>query len=162
MVDTWQSRELPILNAIPGLEETTTRAVSMDALAMATAHEVDYDSLQRGLKALHDGGYVTGQRINRDASHPIIHIEGIGLTAPARRAIGQWPASVSQAFIVVLDRAIEREDDEGERSKLERLREIAGKVSQETLTRVLTDVVRSAPDIIDKVTWGLARRYRLD
>ena len=27
MVDTWQSRELPILNAIHGLEETTTRAV---------------------------------------------------------------------------------------------------------------------------------------
>jgi hypothetical protein len=109
------------------------------------------DSFQRGLKALHEGGYVTGQRINRDAAHPIHHLEGIGLTSDARRAIGQWPASVNQAFVLVLERAIEREDDDEERSKLERLKEIAGNVSQETLTRLLTDFARSAPDIVDKV-----------
>ncbi|HEX6328240.1 MAG TPA: hypothetical protein VFZ72_16865 [Jiangellaceae bacterium] len=70
---------------------------------------------------------------------------GLRLTGQGRRAIGQWPAEGNEAvdaFLARIEQAIERSDDDVERSGLRRLldasRVFARDVSVEVAAAVLT------------------------
>ena len=120
---TWDDRELPILRAIHGLEESTSTAIRQAQLCEASG--LDSDPFQRGLKALHEGGYVTGRKLNPSqySDYRLYHLEGIGLTEKARQAIGQWPSDSMTRLIEVLSARISETADPDARSSLEKLRD---------------------------------------
>jgi hypothetical protein len=90
---------------------------------LAKATELDGDTLQRGLKALHEGGYITGTRMSGHIQYRLYYLQNIGLTAAARRAIGQWPSDSLDRLVEVLDDRLAAATDPDERSRLQRLRE---------------------------------------
>jgi hypothetical protein len=120
-VYTWDARELPILRHIHGLEESLARPIMFADLASSS--ELDADTLQRGLKALHEGGYVTGIRMSGHSEYRIYYLQNIGLTTAARRAVGQWPSDSLERLVEVLNQRLNATDDPDEKSRLERLRD---------------------------------------
>ena len=134
----WEERELPILDAIAGVEDDQGEKVErIDTI-------VDLTGLERrdvalGLRALLDAGYVDAI----DASSPIVGDEGaeflnIGLLERGRRVIGQWPSEDAGDDLLELIR--ERADNattEEERSRLRRLFDAGKAVGGKTLTEIV-------------------------
>jgi len=134
----WDERELPILEAIAGLEDDSGENVErIDTL-------VDLTGLERGdvvlgLRALVNAGYVDAI----DASGPMVGNEGaefldIGLLERGRRAVGQWPSEdAGDDLLELIRQRAEGAATEEERSRLRRLLEAGKAVGGRTLTEIV-------------------------
>ena len=89
-METWTSRELPVLRAlVEKFEDTDTDGVRVEMLPEATS--LNWADVEKALRALDtaDPPYLEGVRVS-GPSYPIVITK---VTERARRAVGQWPAS---------------------------------------------------------------------
>jgi len=136
---TWESREIPMLEVI-ALDEQQGSGVPLasDVIGMR-AGLADRD-VAVGLRALHEADYVTGAAIHTTGGWSMINVR---LTERGRRAVGQWPSDdLADELIRILDARIERAHDEGERSRLKKLRDAALDVGRGLLSDALFEVAR--------------------
>ncbi|PZS10836.1 MAG: hypothetical protein DLM55_03340 [Acidimicrobiales bacterium] len=121
MESTWNSRDLPVLDAIVSINDATRRDVNSSELEQATG--LDEDDIQRALTALGDT-YL--RRVLR-------------VTDEARRAVGMWP---KQELVGAIDRLIAETQDPTQKSKLQRFRdavlELGTKLASEVIVKLVT------------------------
>ncbi len=138
-METWTTRELPVLRAlVEKFEDVETDGVPIEALPAATG--LDDIDVQRALWSLHtaDPPYLLGTGV-AELPYPIVITE---VTERARRAVGQWPASdvAADAILAALSDAAEQEPDEEKRSGLRSAAAFLGGTGKEVLYRVITQV----------------------
>ena len=139
-VRTWETIELPILEAVVGMEDAV-RSVTVANIAEASGLSTTHVS--HGLRRLADGGYVTGRRIHGTGLP--FELIGVRATELARRATGQWPAADPYAeLMLALELRIDATADLEARGKLERLRDAVAGVGRDVITGVLTALATSA------------------
>ena len=84
---TWHARDLPILEAVAAAEEADA-AIDSDGLATATG--LSETAVARGLAALLDGDYISGDDESSQTT-PFALLD-VRLRERGRRAVGQWPS----------------------------------------------------------------------
>jgi hypothetical protein len=108
----------------------------VEILDMANQIGIDLDDVKLGLRGLADAGYIRFEEIaaNRILIEPALLERG-------RREIGQWPADASYAaFIAALENQI-AEASGPERTRLDKLLDVAVDVGSTVISKVLRDVV---------------------
>jgi hypothetical protein len=139
-METWTSRELPILRALVArLDDPDVRNASPEQLAAVTG--LSPDAISRALTALAEAEppYFTGAKSwGERYPNPIFRV-----TERGRRAAGQWPASDSaaDAIIAALESAAEIEPDGDKKSALGRTAAFLAGAGREVFYRVVTGVV---------------------
>jgi hypothetical protein len=140
---TWNSIEVPPLLAVRSGELSTDRSMFIADDAARGAGIDDISLATRRMRALAEDGYVAFDDDGGLVAGPGFYI-GLRLTGQGRRAIGQWPAEGNEAvdaFLARIEQAIERSDDDVERSGLRLVdasRVFARDVSVEVAAAVLT------------------------
>ena len=133
--ETWNERELPILEAIAALEEELIRRHDLTDDLLQERTGLDGRTVERALRSLEYAGYLTGTDASSMSGFGMMSIE---LRGPGRRAIGQWPSTdPADAFVRALDRMLATEADPDERSRLQRLRDAAADVTKQVLSGAL-------------------------
>lgn len=109
--DTWTTVEKPVLEAIASLEEEFDHR-AIDDVRVQERSGLDAVTVRRSLRKLAQADYLAGHEVETFDEWTMM---GIQLTAPARRAVGQWPSSDPvESFLQILDRLIEAEPDPAE------------------------------------------------
>lgn len=115
MVDTWESRDLPVLRAAVELYDEKGRPPRATDLERATGF--DKDTVQRALRALYSEPFF--EKGVESSGNQIIIVGNP--TSAALRVAGQWPSPEAQLerLVAALQAAADDEDrPEEERSKL--------------------------------------------
>jgi hypothetical protein len=137
----WDEREVPILEAVASFESDGEEDFDQESLAKRAG--VPLDKTIQGIRALIDGGYLSAEIA--EALGGAVYIYRVRLRAEGRRVVNQWPrGDVADEFLELLDSRIATEDDNAERTRLERLRDGAAGVGREVLTSVLSAWIRAA------------------
>lgn len=138
---TWETRELPILEAVAAAEERGEDP----ALAARTAVEGLSDDLY-GLTIanLAQGDYLDAH-LRQSADGTIGVAMVVRLKPNGKRAVRQWPSGdLGEALMGAIQRAIEAEADPERTSRLRRFLEAAGTAGQDVVTQIAIGVVKSA------------------
>ena len=129
---TWETRELPILEAIVAAEDKVPDLWAKD-IAASTGLPIG-DALI-GVRALIEAGYVTGARAYntglRFDNHAIRPLES------GRRATRQWPSDDAYAELLALLEVRIQAATGDDRGRLERLRDALVGVGRDVVTGVL-------------------------
>lgn len=136
---TWEERELILLEAIAKAENEGGE--DPDSYRLPGVTGLDPREVEIGLRALYDADYITGS----DASDwdQTFGLLAIRLLERGRRAVGQWPGDDPyEAFLAVLEQQISGAASGEERSRLERMRDVALSVGRDVLTSVLSGRAR--------------------
>lgn len=88
IVSTWEPRELPILQAIARAEAGNR---SVDLSSIADESGIDRPTVERGVEALSDGRYLTGNDTTTFDGYDLIAIR---LLERGRRAVGSGPQTI--------------------------------------------------------------------
>lgn len=132
-----EDRELRLLEAIARAEEDHAGEPlhSLDS-RLGDATGLPDDEVQLGLRALDEAAYIFGN--NPGINQRIFDLIDIRLLEKGRRTVGQWPPEDQyDAFVAVLDQQIASAPTEEERSRLERMRDVALGMGRDVLTSVL-------------------------
>ena len=116
MGDKWTSVDLPVLKAVDRLLDQHQQ---VDTSMLPSEAGVDLPTVERSIRRLYDGGYLTG--IDATAQTDYFDLTNIRLLAPGLEAVGAWPADSYGALVEQIHGAIEREPDDGRRSRLRAL-----------------------------------------
>jgi len=139
MEDTWVSRDLPVHDAVVRLLENGAFRVSVADVVGETSF--DPKAVDRALTAL-DGPYVTDYTQFATGGIPD-NWYVTGVTADARRMVGQWPtaeslaASLAEAF----SRAADEEKDPKRKSRLRQLASFLGETGKDLAAEVIAKVI---------------------
>jgi hypothetical protein len=138
-VETWTTRELPVLRALVEMLEDPARwMVRIDELPGATG--LSMTEVQQTLRALSTArpAYITAGGAEQDTWPSIVS----EVSERARRAVGQWPASDNAADVLIaaLERAADSEPDEERKSGLRKTAGFLASTGKEVLIRVMTQV----------------------
>ena len=118
MEQTWNSRDLPVLDAVVSLlDESPGDLLLGEAVVERTG--MDRGAVGSALYALSPDYVRLGRKLaEEDSSIDLQVIDGV--TAEARRSVGQWPSgeSLIKQLIAGLDEAAEQETDPERRSRL--------------------------------------------
>ncbi len=139
---TWEERELPLMEVIrKDEEEGPTYGLSSDEVGRRAG--LDPRTAQATLKELHRAGYIRGNDVsNHSTGWGLI---GVMLEEKGRIAVRQWPSDDAyEELIRVLDERLARTEDEGERSRLQRLRDALTEVGRNVVANMIYDVGRVA------------------
>lgn len=97
--------------------------------------------MQLGLRALYEAGYIAGNP--QGMSQRIFDLVEIRLLERGRRVVGQRPPEDQyDAFVAVLEQQIAEAESDEERTRLERMRDVALGVGQDVVASVLSAWVR--------------------
>jgi hypothetical protein len=144
VVDKWNEVALPIL-AYVSRTDFDYEHVTVGELAEAIS--VDVRSVATELRRLLEGGYLGGELaeyVVAPGGEGCWRMVGTRLTEKGSRAVGPWPPDeLYQALVQVLDRQIESAADEGERSKLLRLKGVVRDMGVATMSGVLAELLAS-------------------
>jgi hypothetical protein len=134
---TWQTRELPILEAIAAAEAAGEDINSDD---IPTATGIPQVAVTGGLRALLDAGMIAGARINTFGGFGMLMIR---LREKGRRAVGQWPTGDPVSDLVRLIEARElAAADPLERGRLRALLDAVVDVGKGTASDLLASLIR--------------------
>ena len=135
---TWQARELPILEAVAAAEEADA-AIDSDGLATATG--LSETAVARGLAALLDGDYISGDDESSQTT-PFALLD-VRLRERGRRAVGQWPSEDPfDGLVAVLEARLAEETNAERKGKLGALLDALRGVGRDVAVAVLTDLVK--------------------
>jgi len=113
---TWESRELPVLEAIiRDLDKVPVTEAWPDAADIAVKTGLDLSDVGAALLAL-DGQYLT---LVRNLTLSSWHVTAV--TPGGRRAVGQWPSAESlvEQLAARINEVAEREADQERRGRLQ-------------------------------------------
>ena len=138
---TWEPRELVLLDAIAKAEEEDGEPLhSLNSRLRDRTGLTDQD-VQLGLRALHEAGYIAGTE--QRFSSRVYDLVNIRLLERGRRLVGQWPADDQyREFVAVIEQHIADAATDEDRSRLERIKDVALGVGREVLTSVLSERAR--------------------
>lgn len=141
MDSTWESRDLPVLEAVV---EACDSEVHADPAAIARATGLEYTQVQRALRALnaeHPPLFTARTQANGD-----IYIV-VGATGEARRRVGAWPTPEGLAARILedLNDAAERTTDPEKRTRLREAGKALGNLGQSALAGVISNVLTGNP-----------------
>jgi hypothetical protein len=143
--DTWQVRDLPVLDAaVRYFEDRDRRGSLPQPHHLAPMVGMDVEDVSLALDALRDeyldveigGGGLRNATVKR-------------IYPSARRAVGQWPTpeNLAERILVELQRAAETEQDEEKRSKLRQTATFLGSSGKDLLISILAAVIARSTGI---------------
>ncbi|GAA4923809.1 hypothetical protein [Nesterenkonia rhizosphaerae] len=143
LTPTWESTDLPILEAAIILLESGRPGMPIQLDELLPAVEFDEDIVARSLQKLsHE--HLEIQRIDYSAGTSGFIIRGV--TPKGLRAAGVWPSenAAAGAFLKALDEQIE-EAPEGssKHNALKTIRDSAGRITEGTLTALFSAAVKA-------------------
>jgi hypothetical protein len=126
MEDTWAGRELPVLDAVVRLlDESRSEMLLGQQVVECTG--LDPDDVERAVRALSPDYVILGRQLAEEGGISAQCL--VGVTAEARRVVGQWPTgeSLVDQLASGIAQAAEREaDPEQKRRLLAVARELGG------------------------------------
>lgn len=134
--NTWNKREVPILEALSAAEEAGEHLDDSRDLADITG--LDQKQVSLALEALRDEKYIDGVDVTT-MDDDGLRLRMVKLLGPGRRAVGAWPAEDADfgAFLTLLTERIDATDDEEEKTRLRRFLDAARGVSGQVGTQLL-------------------------
>jgi len=131
---TWETRELPVLQAIRDQEDAGRRIYLSSQLGEALG--LTAEETINTFRGLHEAGYITAAPKALQGPNYV----NPRLLERGRREIGQWPAdNAYDDFLAILQvRILAAPEDE--RDRLERLRDAVIGVGRDVATAVLTEL----------------------
>ena len=138
MESTWETRDLPVLEAAVRLLDEYAESALPDLGDLCEATGLDNDSVHRALAAL-QGEYLAYERGGGDGR--FTHVKSV--TAQARRIVGQWPTpeALVDRLVAALDKAAEQEPNDERRSKLRTVSAALGGAVRDVAVEVAATVV---------------------
>jgi hypothetical protein len=137
MKSTWESRDLPVLDAVVDhFDEHGARGELPTAAYFAERTGLDVAQVDRAVKALSPTYLQAVESLSEGPGHIAVS----GITDAARRAVGQWPSPEVWAddIIRALLEAAERESDPERRSRLRATAEGLAGFGRDVLVGVLS------------------------
>ena len=141
MDSTWENRDLPVLAAVA---EELDREHATDAHTIARATGLDYDEVQRALRALlSEDPPLLKAGPTRGGDISLVH----GLTGEARRRVGAWPTpdSMASRLIEALGEAAGQTPDPQERTRLQEAGRALANVGQAALAGIIANALTGNP-----------------
>jgi hypothetical protein len=137
MESTWETRDLPVLDAIVRYFDQHDGPEIPDVETFAKRTEIDPGQVGRAVRALSPRFIKTGPGLGGLTEVPIM-----GITDEARQVVGQWPTpeAVADRIVTALLEAAEREPDERKRTKLRAAAETLGSFGRDLLINVAANV----------------------
>ncbi len=117
MEDTWISRDLPVLDAVMSLLDESPGGLLLGR-AVADRTHMDRAGVESALHALSPNYVILGRQMAAEGGLDFQVIDGV--TAEARRAVGQWPSgeNLIERLVAGLSDAADRETDPEQKSRL--------------------------------------------
>lgn len=139
MEDTWVNRDLPVLDAVVRLLDDGAFRVSVSDVVGETSF--DAKAVDRALTAL-DGSYVTDYTQFATGGIPD-NWYVTGVTAEARRVVGQWPTAESLAarLAEAFSEAADQEKDPERKSRLRQLASFLGEAGKDIAAEIMAKVI---------------------
>ncbi|MGC4940784.1 hypothetical protein [Kribbella sp. DT2] len=139
MESTWETRDLPVLEAIVRLYDETGSAMRPSAINAAAG--LSEDDLQRALRALRDNEPPFVTKMSGSLGGGIMLVGAP--TGHARRVVGAWPTpeGLADRIVAALNEAADNEPDEAKKTKLRRAAEAVAGVGRDILTDVTAQVI---------------------
>jgi hypothetical protein len=134
---TWETRDLPVLDAIVRYYDEQDGPEIPDVETFAKLTGMDPGQVARAVRALSPRFIKTGPSLGG-----LIDVAIMGVTDEARQAVGQWPTpeSLADRIVVALLEAADREPDERKRTKLRAAADALGGFSRDLLVNVIANV----------------------
>ncbi len=139
MQSTWETRDLPVLDAIVRLYEGTGQPMRFTAVVEASGLlAVD---VEKALRALEQDDPPLLTKITRAMGGNVVLIGGP--TGAARRAVGAWPTpdGLTDRLAAAFAAAAEAESEPEKRGILRRTADLFGGVGKEVTTEVIAKVI---------------------
>jgi hypothetical protein len=137
MESTWETRDLPVLDAIVRYFDEHDGPEVPDVETFAKLTGMDPGQVARAVRAL------SPRFLNTQATFGgLMHVAIIGVTDEAREKVGQWPTpeAVADRIVAALLEAADREPDERRRTKLRAAAETLGSFGRDLLINVAANV----------------------
>jgi hypothetical protein len=143
MESTWETRDLPVLDAVVRYFDEHDGPEIPDVGTFAKLTGMEPDQVARAVRALSPRFL----RIQMTMGG-IMHAAIMGVTDDARLAVGQWPTpeSVADRIVAALLEAADREPDERKRTKLRAAAETLGSFGRDLLINVAANVATKPID----------------
>jgi hypothetical protein len=125
MEETWTSRDLPVLDAIAQLLDESPGGIFGSRVVERTG--MDPADVERAVFALSPDYVILGRQLTEEGGIGTQYLDGV--TAEARRVVGQWPTgeSLVDQLAAGIEQAAEKVDDpEQKRRLLAVARELGG------------------------------------
>ncbi len=138
---TWFVRELPVLEAVVELlEEPDHLGAFVQVSQIVERTGIDAHTVHSALTAM-EPVYVTVQRVLSGGDPNLYMVTGI--TAEARRAVGQWPSPelMVDSFLMALASAVDQEVDHDKKSRLRSAFDAITAVGRDVLVNVITSAL---------------------
>lgn len=139
MDSTWESRDLPVLNAVVQIYEETGQAIRPKQIEVATG--IDSADVQKALRALLSENPPFLERGQGAMGGQVLMVGRV--TGHARRAVGAWPTAeaLTDRLARAFAQAAELEGEPEKKSILKRSAEAFGGVSRDVAAEVIAKVI---------------------
>jgi hypothetical protein len=136
---TWESRDLPVLDAIVRLLDQGSFSVSVRDVASETG--LAPETVDRAIAALEGPFVVEYEQFATDGDPNPWSVRQV--TAAARQAVGQWPTAESLAARVAqgFSDAADHEPDAERKSRLRQVADFIGSTGKDVAAEVLAKVI---------------------
>lgn len=136
MESTWESRDLPVLDAIVRRFDESPFAI-LNVGDVANLVGLEAGSVLSACRAL-DGVYIEMDYVMAGGRPDPHHVRAV--TPEARRVVGQWPSGEQwvERLVRALNEAAEVEPDEDRRSKLRTAAQTLGGIARQVAVAVAT------------------------
>ena len=136
---TWETRELPVLEAIVRLYDETGRVSRFKDVVEASG--LIEEEVEKALRALDHETPPLTTKTQKAFGGAVISVGAP--TGAARRAVGAWPTpeNLADRIVAALQDAADQAQDPDEKTRLKKGAEAVGGVGKSVLTGVLTHVI---------------------
>jgi hypothetical protein len=137
MESTWETRDLPVLDAIVHYFDEHDGPEIPDVEPFAKLTEMEPGHVARAVRALSPRFIKTQATLGG-----LMDVAIMGITDEARQVVGQWPTpeSVADRIVAALLEAADREPDERKRTKLRAAADALGGFSRDLLVNVIANM----------------------
>lgn len=143
MDSTWESRDLPVLEAIVQLFDQTGEFVTGDQIAQHTGF--DQQTVTLAVQALdgEDPRLLEARVIRPGGGEPLQVISVYNITGHARRMVGAWPTpeNLIARLVAALEAVAATENDTVKRRKLKEAAATVGSIAGQAAASVLAGAI---------------------
>jgi hypothetical protein len=135
MESTWETRDLPVLDAIVRYYDEDDSAVIPDVQTFAEITGMDPGQVARAVRALSPRFIKTGPSMGG-----LMDVAIMGITDEARQVVGQWPSPEVwvERLVQALREAAEREPDPEKKGRLRAMAEGLGGFARDVAVGVMS------------------------